>query len=270
MPILANSYNDYYVIHSLAVSFKNGKASCGIELIKHFKNILIDYSRLFKEGTTNISNYSVRTFLGYFGGDYSINKVLYSYKYNNLDLSKTKHVINFKSATKNMTCEDFNQELILALLKMAKRYDNNKPNFHTYVNKYFHYVLLERLKKEFKNASINNNIKEFDHNSKDEIFNIKFDMFIEDISLKEENKKALLNTEYNSLYSDDFIDTNWLLGNYKDSLFKDLSNEERNIIKLCYIDKKNDSEIARMYGVCRATINRKRLKIVKNIEYIEK
>lgn len=49
------------------------------------------------------------------------------------------------------------------------------------------------------------------------------------------------------------------------SVFQTLTSFEHKLIVLSYIEKKTDSEIAEIYGLCRITINRKMQAAIKKI-----
>ena len=267
MALLDTSYNDYYTIHCLALEYKDGNKESGIALISKFYNLINGYSILFKTGTADVNNISIRNFIKYFAPNKNITQLMFLNRYKTTDLNKTQNIINFRLMTNNLSEEDFQQELYLALLKMATRYKDTKPSFHTYVSKTFHFVLLESLKINFKNVSINSNIIEplTDENLLDDCFDVKFDMFINNLSYEIENSCHKIKVKHCSIYSDDFFNDNWILGNYSSSYFYKFSNFEREIIRDNYILNIPDKSIALKYGLCKHTIFRKRNKILNDL-----
>lgn len=61
---------------------------------------------------------------------------------------------------------------------------------------------------------------------------------------------------------------NWINGVTCSELFKSLTPFERNLLVMSYIEKKTDTEIAQMYGLCRATIFRKKQAAIEKILYV--
>ena len=63
----------------------------------------------------------------------------------------------------------------------------------------------------------------------------------------------------------DSINDNWVLGLTTSDEYRNFSIMERKIIKMYYIDEKSDQDIANEMGTCRATINRRRLRVKEKL-----
>lgn len=261
--MIVNNYHSFYELHCLALGYKEGNTEYGEILIGKFSSFIYNYFSFVDTGYANLNNYSLRSFIKFF---YSKSKIQFT-QYNLNKHSKNPNV-NFKNIINivktSMNVEDFKQEVYLALLEMANRYKDTKPTFHIYVQKYFHYVLLERLRKILYYNSFDNIS---DYEIEDDGFNIYFEKILNDVSNEIELNKAKLKTKkYNSAYSDLFFDDNWYFGNYKDSLFSVLSNDERKLLIDIYINKKRLNDIANERYISRMSVIRRKQKALNKIK----
>ena len=69
-----------------------------------------------------------------------------------------------------------------------------------------------------------------------------------------------------SVYDNSLFNFNWINGTTCHELFQTLTPFERNILVFSYIYKQTDKEIADHYGLCRATINRKKKAAIEKIK----
>lgn len=261
--MIVNNYHSFYELHCLALGYKEGNAEYGEILVGKFSSFIYNYFSFIDTGYANLNNYSLRSFIKFF---YSKSKIQFT-QYSLNKHSKNPNV-NFKNIINivktSMSVEDFKQEVYLALLEMANRYKDTKPTFHIYVQRYFHYVLLERLRKILCYNSFDNIS---DYEIEDEGFNIYFEKILNDVSNEIELNKAKLKTKkYNSAYSDLFFDDNWYFGNYKDSLFSVLSNDERKLLIDIYINKKRLNDIANERYISRMSVIRRKQKAIDKIK----
>lgn len=254
-------YNDYFRIHLLALKAKSNEREKNL-LLLNFINFLSQYSDLY-DSKINISNNSLLKFIKFFDKNFSLGNLKYKLL-NNSNIKEIKAFKNFKASIYSLTKEDFNQEIILSFLVMINRYSDNAPSFHTYIDKNFHFVLLERLKMHFKNISIDGCIMEYK-----EEYNLSEEIYL----MEEEKLITMLSTTIKgtsiSIFDDEFINIKWIMNCDFNSKFYELSNIERHIIYLKYMLNKTDSEIADSFGVCRATINRIKNKIKKKLREVQ-
>lgn len=258
--------NDYQTLHNYVLGYQHGNFNMSNNIIEAFRNFLLSYLKLIMYGTYNLKDYSLRKFIGLYIKNELING---NDKYNfreQLDETSKKIQFMFSKYTEN----EIKNELIATLLLMAKKYkDYDRPSFHNYVDKCFHYEAYRSL-----NLLI-----------KDPISRCSNDEYIDAIGINNEHNElfensvictdyqlSLKNTLPNNIsksispFDMESLDINWISGVTCNEIFNCLTPFERTIIKEHYICKKTDEEIAKEYGLCRATINRKRLKARKKLE----
>lgn len=68
--------------------------------------------------------------------------------------------------------------------------------------------------------------------------------------------------------SSPYDNINWVNGITCNKIFKTLTPFEREILIMSYLDKKKNSEIADICGVCRATINRKKQATIETLKVV--
>lgn len=261
--MIVNSYHSFYELHCLALGYKEGNVEYGKILIGKFSSFIYNYYSFIDTGYANLNNYSIRNFIKYFYSKSKIQSMQYT-----INKNTDNPNINFKNVIKvinaSMENEDFKQEVYLTLLEMANRYKDTKPSFHIYVQKCFHYVLLERLRKIFYYPNYED-ISE--HNIQDEDYDIFFNKTVNDISNELELNKAKLKSScYNSAYDEKFLDDNWIFGNYKDSYFSCLTNDERKLLIDIYIKKMKLNDIANNRYVSRMSIIRRKQKALYKLK----
>jgi RNA polymerase sigma factor (sigma-70 family) len=144
----------------------------------------------------------------------------------------------------------------MTLLELADKYEpiDENPRFHSYVLKAYHYKVYHNLIKVTQDPLYYTSLEGLRFREDDFI---TYDDIDED---RYDNKYIQLMTE-----SDTEVDDNWIAG-FTADLFKDLSPVDRKILKLKYIDKLDDKDVAEELGVCRATINRRKIKLKQVIQ----
>ena len=88
-----------------------------------------------------------------------------------------------------------------------------------------------------------------------------------DIQHAEQNNSITFKEDENiSAYDIESLNFNWTYGTTCSELFKCLSSYEREIIILSYMKHMSEEEIAKIYGCCRASINKHKRIAVQKIE----
>lgn len=236
-------------------------------IIEAFRNFLLSYLKLIMYGTYNLKDYSLRKFIGL----YTKNKLInVNSKYNfrdQLDETSRKIQLMFSKYNEN----EIKNELIATLLLMAKKYkDYDRPSFHNYVDKCFHYEAYRSLNPLIKDPISRYSNDEYidaigSNNEHNELF--ENSVICTDYQLSLKNVSSNFVSKNVSPFDIESLDINWINGVTCNEIFNCLTSFERTIIINHYICKKTDEEIAKEYGLCRATINRKRLKARKKLQF---
>lgn len=273
---------EYKLVHELVYKYQDGDEEAAQELIKNFSKFFTKYISLVKFGKYDLSHFSTRSFIKLFVENPKERKLINPYFKNKLTGRQVvgDTVSMIVKLFENSSQEDILQDLKIIFLIMCQKYKDTKPSFHAYINKNFHfyaYRYFEKmtrdpinrsstsLSKKIKIASSNSNTESSQAELKDMIpdvtMMVESDYTVKSLdlhyNLKHSNIPVIENKDAN-LYEDNFLDTNWINGVTCGDIFDCLTPFERQIITLWYVEKKTDTEIGEMFGVCRGTINRRR------------
>ena len=263
------TYTDYKKIHDLVIKYNDGDKEVSADIINQFGGFIYAYINLIKKGEFDINNYSVRQFIKIFVTNPQAKKYINQYQYKpfiKYEIDKSvKLIVGMFSIYDEV---DIQNDLTINLLTMCKRYKDTSPTFHIYVQKFFHFCLLDYYKPLIKNSSVNNPYNYITLKELDNLEEGKYTMdIIIDRIIDTEDKQNYLKdfsqmikiSDDSSPYSMKHLNTNWIMGVTCSDLFKNLSILEREILVNSYIYKVTDKDMASKYGVCRATINRKKI-----------
>lgn len=249
------AWEQYAITDSIVSDYKDGIPGSAEKLLECFNGFTDKYKNLIVNGTPCLSNRSIRQFITIFVKGES---KLYLYKKSSTAVAKaTIAASRIQSIFSVYDADEIDNILALTLLEMATKYKalDDKPRFHAYVLSIFHFRLYENLvalTKDPANAAMVND--SYLHANSPAYSNV------DDYTLQDQRIPGLLLTE-----NDINVDDNWVMGLTAD-VFADLNQIDRKILKMKYVDKKNDGDIADELSVCRATVNRRRIKIEKDIE----
>lgn len=272
--------DDYIKIHENVLNYKHGHKELSVEIIKAFDLYLYKYVNLLKYGVFNIKDQSLKRFVSLYT-PYSTNRK----GFRNISIDTSNHNINIQfrlyqtvhNLNNALNCyseEELRNSLIIALLNMAMQYkDYGRPSFHTYVKNCFHFEVFKIIK-DLIDYPLGNKNCTYGEISNDED---NWTEYLQETNANEElilinadNERLIKNNKYGiptkvSIFENDSLNDNWINGITCNEMFKQLIPFERKLIIEHYIHKKTDSEIADNYGLCRATINRKRLIAVNKL-----
>lgn len=258
--------NDYRTLYNYVLGYQQGNFNMSNNIIEAFRNFLLSYLKLIMYGTYNLKDYSLRKFIGLYTKSELVNvNNKHSFR-EQLDETSKKIQLMFSKYNEN----EIKNELIVTLLLMAKKYkDYNRPSFHNYVDKCFHYEAYRSLNPLIKDPISRYYNDEYidaigSNNEHNELF--ENSVICTDYQLSLNNIRSNNTSKNVSPFDIESLDINWIRGVTCNEIFNCLTPFERTIIKAHYICKKTDEEIAKEYGLCRATINRKRLKARKKLE----
>lgn len=246
---------DHVKVHKLVLNYKETHSSYSfylllLKLYPFLKQYIDLYDGLYT------CNKSIASFLKYFDKKVSDCYLQTLANNNNGYITKSKAFKNFNlNVCYNLEKKDYNQEVLLALLVMIKRYNKSKtdkPTFILFIYKFYHYTILERLKKICK--------KQFKETEYQYLYNNALD----ELSSFEECDGRIISS--NLIFDSCYNNIKWIKApSSVHSIYSSLSCTERRILVMYYIQENTDKEIAENLKVCRATINRVRQKIKHTI-----
>lgn len=234
------------------------------KLIEAFNGVFLNLTNLIKTGEFDIRNKIVRNFISLFIKDKSKRARVHAYhRFKIMPAYMRTTATMIKTRFESLSYEDVYNECILCLLEMLDRYESydGKPRFHLYVSKAFHYKLFSRLRNYTKdpveaNKELNIPLDELEKFTDYEIshdnglfreFKRYYETYANDIVDEiEDNNQA------------DLIDEQWIFGVTCSEVFECLTPTERYILKLKYIDKLTDVEIAEKLNITKTMASKKR------------
>ena len=276
--------NTYIELHELVLNYKHGDTKAAAAIESRYKGYLLSYVKLLLNGYCGINDdapirnfYRFKKFIVLFIPN--INKYANSHNCRFL----AKETILGKIAFINTLFQQYSSvelynELLVALLNMAKKYsDYEKPSFHTYVSRCFHFEAYRQLSKFTKDPVASLYREEYiDEQLVEPLYIEDKTDFIDnelDKALMLKYSPTLTIKDEASVYNDDSLKSeNLINGITCNHPFDILTTFERRLLVDHNINNKTDQEISESYNVCRATINRRRLKAIEKIKkyYIDK
>lgn len=245
----------YEEIEQLVLEYQSGKIVAN-KIVESFNGFFNKYLDIICEGNVNLSNKSIRKFIALFFTDKDAKKRVgqcFKSSYILIQASVSVNIIHNMFATFDR--QEVENVLVSILLELASRYKKNSesPMFQSYLMSSFHFRVYHALIAYTKDPLFYSIL---DGRYVDEEKLLSYDDIDENI----------IEVRYHKLLteSDTLVDDNWIIG-FTSNLFDDLSPVDRKILKLSYVDKYTDSEIADMFGSCRATINRRKSQSKKRL-----
>lgn len=273
--------SEWLDLHQHVLDYQNGIEEATEEILKCFEDYIYKYLHFICHKIYPPNNYSIQRFVVLFMTVPKFRKLIKkadrcpkvkAHVYETIDKIHYLHA--------RLETEDVYQILVLTLLQMAKKYkDYNRPSFHSYVQKCFHYECYRNLNRIINDPADRrlNNEHYFDDKFRiddrtvDTHTFVQFQRVINEVAHEQSLQKSntLVIQEVGvSVYDDSLFNFNWINGTTCNETFQMLTPFERNILVLSYIYKKTDKEIADHYGLCRATINRKKKAAVEKIKSV--
>jgi hypothetical protein len=243
----------YELVEHLVKEYQNGnRDDAGEKLIALFEPLFSKYVKIVKRGSIDFNDYESRYFISLFIADPKIRTSLNGYYQSKKAREiayKTLYFIN--SACSQTFEEDLYQELILIFLKFISTYKSERNCFCAYINSSFGYGVANFVKKVLNNPLSTSVLTTFDEDSAE----LHSAVVIDDVCLEDQlpsNEK-------------DDLDNSWIYGLTCSEAFSELTPFERLILKMSYIDKVSDGEIARKSGYHRNSIWLRRRSIVNKV-----
>lgn len=277
---------EYTEIHNLVLEYQNGNNKAIEELLSRFNIFINKFIVLIKDGVLIDHSSALINFLKFFivneEDRRKINVYTVSKKDENIKIYlKIFSIINnaLKIIKKNyahIEVEDAAQISKIAFIMMCKNYKQDKPSFHTYISKNFHYYFFRVLKTESSDYILNSCETSFTNVVEDteyfrkanENFIISETDIITTLYLKELlNKKYIMTSDEDvNIYEDTFLDEKWVAGDTCSSVFLVLTPLERSILSLWYIFNYTDTQIGELLHYARPNINKKKMIAKRKLE----
>lgn len=250
----------YQECEDLVIAYRDhNDQEAATKLLDAFEGYTVKFYNIVRRGRGNIHDQNLREFVKlYLKNEYS-RRHIHQYK-----RMPTVHqdFYNILESIKEMCApysdEDIKSEITLAVLTLAKRYrsEDGLPRFHSYMLRAYHFQLRRQLQTLVSDPIVFRLSKNINFN--EDFVDPDDDMDIGDMADRSDQF-----TVENSL---DSVNDNWILGYTTNEEYRQFTIMERKIIKLYYVDRLLDQDIADILGVCRATVNRRRNRIVKILE----
>lgn len=286
---------EYKEIHDKVIAYKNGDNEAIAHVIDEFRAFLNKFLQLLKFGKFELENYSIRNFILLFADnpESRVSIKQHNHSPNKARIASSAIAGIMTSIFEGSTPEDIENDLIVILLNMCSKYKDDKPSFHNYVKRNFHFYAFRYFEKmardpiarRFTVVKVNNN-KIHKDSAADSIFSYdmidsiidesyetdseQIDNCLEVHYYKNQTEETVINTDEVSIYEDEFLDENWVNGITCNSIFKTLSPMERYILAAWYIEGQTDTDIADHFGLCRGTVNKKRARAKLKLEEVIK
>jgi predicted DNA-binding protein (UPF0251 family) len=223
----------------------------------------------------NIHDYTLRNFVGLFITDETVRRYVNVYRRKYIvreQLYETSKKVSY--ILSQYGYEEMRAETIAVILEMAKCYkDKNKPSFHNYVDKCFYKWFWWKTERYFSDPVAKSKVRYEEEFEKDERSEVRFNMAIDVIDWYYQSTNFLKDSRLKpkickNPFNNAIFDISWIDGYTCSKSFKTLTSFERKILKLYYIDKLKDQDIGEQCGVCRATINRRRMAAQRKLEAV--
>lgn len=262
---------DYEILHQHVLNYQAGMESAAEQIIKSFHEYIYKYIVFLKYGQYKLEDPCIRRFISLYTSSADVRKRESQYKHRSFVRNGIRETADYiQQLFCRMEEEDLYQITVLALLQMAKKYkDYDRPSFHNYVDKCFHFELYRAFspyvndpvdRRYSSNLELNDDLyiqtAKVDSRSDQEFDRVLNSVEHEQLLLHSDD--FILNEAGITPYDDESLNLNWVNGITCTGVFKNLTPFERKIIYLSFHAKMQDNEIAQLYGMCRATINRKK------------
>lgn len=246
----------YKELDGLVRQYQLGDPEAGEKLIKSFEGFLVKFLNIIKgsDSKLDISGNHIFGFLSLYIKNKNIRRIIRAYwRYPDVAKELFQKISWIQEMFKDFSREEILTELTIILLEMAKKYkvrDDGIYCFHTYVSKAFHYRAFRRLQKLIADPIVYAANTIVDYQDCQLLIEDNYDT----IDILAYQSGRIINED-----SIDGINENWVNGLTCSEAFKKLSIIDRRILQLYYVYNLSDQKIASKLGLCRATVNRKRL-----------
>lgn len=245
--------------------YQNGDEGAGMALLKEYGYdpesgevyaYIGKYFKMMRFGRMDFKNYDSRAFISLFFSDAEGKEMRKSYQYMETKVKMRKKLQQIEKVMRSVPDDDIIQELIHILLVQAKKYRPKKRSFGAYLKNSFRYRLNDYVLKYMKSEDI------FD-NTDIEVAGIGEDVAedVESIIDPEDFTWDALKIQH-----EDELGNAWVRGIHCSGRFKDMTPLQRLILRMNYMEKLSDREIADAMGMHINTIFRQRTNAKRMLE----
>lgn len=233
----------YEEIELFVCDYQEGKEGASDRLVGAFEGYLVKFLNLLNKGQYSPKDPTLRRFVRLYASPTRVGSTI------NL----------IREEFSRYERDEIKAELVTCFLNMAQQYRSwdGKPRFHTKIARFFHFRLhqhLEPLISDVLTYANGKNVLGYDENSSYTVS--------EGESVEGEFTRPI---EHEGLYvlddaleaDDSYLDENWVNGFSCSEVFADLTPLDRRVLKMRFVARMNDQQIADALGVCRATVNRR-------------
>lgn len=259
----------YKMLHELAIAYAKGDKKAGESLIKYFDKFIWKYVNLVKLGVLYPTDMGQLTFVKLFTPNFPRGKSLSSYRFDKIVKACIDEALaNVVDLSSLYTEDEIRNEFICQLLEIAISYSQKNYgtySFHTYIDRIFHFRASRALKKLTKDPIIRSVSLTGDILAGCDYIDI--DMIIDQIDAYHFNNKVglpLMDEKF-STSDDRFLNNSWIMGVTCSENFSFLTPHERYLLVEHFCNGRTDTDISNEMGLCRATINRRRLSAIKKL-----
>lgn len=255
-------WDNYTTTEMLVQDYKNNVPGAAEKLLASFDKFLSKFSHIIINSAIDLSNRCTRGFIGLFMVNKDMMKNMHKVSRSIVGMERAGVAVTtlssfFMSKYENDEIENIIAMTLLECATKYKKLTEDKPMFHTYVLKCYHYKLYHNLMGSLDDGlSLAMSEKYYNpiHNNHSETASD------DDYNLTQYNRAL------DRLYVEDDIevDDNWIMGITAD-LFADYSPLSRKILKLKFVDNYTDEEVAEVLAVSRKTVNEKKIALIKTI-----
>lgn len=256
-------WDNYTTTEMLVQDYKNNVPGAAEKLLEAFDRFLSKFSHIIVDSAIDLSNRCTRKFIGLFMTNKDMMKNMHQVSRSKKGMEQAGIAVTTLSSffMSRYEKDEIQNIIAMTLLECAAKYKkltDDKPMFHTYVLKCYHYRLYHNLmgtlddslslamSEKYYNPIHNNHLETSD----DDTYNLaEYDSILDKLYVEDDIE----------------VDDNWIMGITAD-MFSEYSPLSRKILKLKFVDNYTDEEVAEVLAVSRKTVNEKKIALIKAIE----
>jgi len=243
---------DYDLVDELVQKYQDGDRDAAEELIRQLAPYMIKFFKILRLGIIDLSDRDSRRFISLFIEKPDIRaKLKKAFQSSDARNEAYQAALMVQSMCSEIPSEDIIQELIVVLLTLAKRFTKHrkKVNFCGYLYNSYRFELGRRIKSITADPLA--------HRSD---FNVSYNdgEYLNKEDLIEDNARVFINEPLMIL--EDELGNSWVRGLTCGEEFSRLTQLQRIILKMHYIDGEGDTAIAERLGLHRNTVRSQRVR----------
>jgi RNA polymerase sigma factor (sigma-70 family) len=245
----------YDHIDSLVFEYQNGNSNAAEELVDIFKAYLNKYFTLIRDAKLNLGDRDSRRFIMLLIANPETRRRLIGHRQQSRIRAEAFRAASLLQwGCKIISDDDLQQELVIALLILAKRYKKRgKKNFAGYLYNAYRFEIYRRIMDFMRDPVAFSN--RFNKSYNDD----------ENITEYAEPELHFIDNDQLPEALGDELGSNWIYGITCSDLFADLTPFDRLILRLYYVDGLYEVEIAEKTGYHRNWISRRRHRAIQSI-----